>query len=43
MEQFNASIRKFPYNLTNSLPLNMDRKEYFEAAAAAKAAPKVTF
>ena len=43
VETFNASIRKFPYSLTNSLLLKLDRKEYFKAEAGAKAAPKVEF
>ena len=43
VEQFNFAIRKFPYNLTNNLLLNLERKEYFKAAAGAAEAPKVTF
>lgn len=43
VETFNASIRKFPYSLTNSLLLKLERKEYFKAEAGAKAAPKVEF
>ncbi len=41
VEQFNFSIRKFPNSLTNSLLLNLERKEYFKAEA--KEAPKVNF
>ncbi len=43
VEQFNFSIRKFPNSLTNSLLLNLERKEYFKAEAGAKEAPKVNF
>ena len=43
VQMFNASIRKFPYNLTNSILLHLDRKEYFKADQAAKTAPKVNF
>ena len=43
VETFNASIRKFPYSLTNSLLLKLERKEYFKAEAGAEAAPKVAF
>ena len=43
VETFNASIRKFPYSLTNSLLLKLERKEYFKAEAGAKEAPKVSF
>ena len=43
VETFNASIRKFPYSLTNSLILKLERKEYFKAEAGAKEAPKVSF
>ncbi len=43
VETFNSMIRKFPYNLTNSLLLNLERKNYFKAEAGAKAAPKVKF
>lgn len=41
--EFNASIRKFPYNLTNSLLLHLQRKEYFRAEEGAREAPKVKF
>ena len=43
VENFNSSIRKFPYNLTNNLLLNLDRKEYFKADEGAGVAPKVKF
>jgi len=43
VETFNSMIRKFPYNLTNSLLLHLDRKTYFQADAGAKEAPKVKF
>lgn len=41
--EFNASIRKFPYNLTNSFLLHLRRKEYFRAEEGAREAPKVKF
>ncbi len=40
---FNGMIRKFPYSLTNSLLLHLERKEYFQATEEAKAVPKVEF
>ena len=43
VETFNGSIRKFPYSLTNSLLLKLERKEYFKAEAGAETAPKVAF
>lgn len=43
VEAFNYAIRKFPNNLTNSLLLHLERKEYFKADAAAQQAPKVNF
>jgi LemA protein len=43
VERFNFSIRRFPYSLTNNLLLHLQRKEYFEADAAAREAPKVQF
>lgn len=43
VEQFNFSIRKFPNSLTNNLLLNLTRKEYFKADAAAKQVPQVKF
>ena len=43
VEVFNAAIRKFPESLTNKILLHLERKEYFKADEAAKAAPKVKF
>lgn len=43
VETFNASIRKFPESLTNSLILHLDRKEYYKADEATREVPKVTF
>jgi len=43
VERFNFSIRRFPNSLTNNLLLNLERKEYFEADAEAREAPKVEF
>jgi LemA protein len=43
VEAFNASIRKFPNNLTNRFILNLDRKTYFNADAEASAVPAVAF
>jgi len=43
VERFNFSIRRFPNSLTNNLLLHLERKEYFEADAAAREAPKVEF
>jgi len=43
VEAFNFAIRKFPNNLTNSLLLHLDRKEYFKADAAAQQVPTVKF
>ena len=43
VEDFNFSIRKFPNSITNSIMLNLERKEYFKAEEAAQAAPKVEF
>jgi LemA protein len=43
VERFNFSIRRFPNSITNNLLLNLERKEYFEADAAAREAPKVEF
>jgi LemA protein len=40
---FNASIRKFPYNLTNNFLLHLEQKEYFKADEGAAEAPKVSF
>ena len=43
VQQFNFSIRRFPNSLTNRLLLHLERKEYYEADAAAREAPKVEF
>jgi len=43
VEDFNASIRRFPENLTNNFLLHLKRKEYFKADEAAKAVPQVKF
>jgi LemA protein len=43
VETFNFSIRRFPNSLTNSLLLNLERKEYFKADEGAKDVPKVKF
>ncbi|NOY69612.1 MAG: LemA family protein [Deltaproteobacteria bacterium] len=43
VELFNSSIRKFPYNLTNSMLLHLERKAYFKAEAGAAAVPQVKF
>ncbi len=43
VKEFNSSIRIFPYNITNSLLLHLERKEYFKAEEGAKEAPKVSF
>ena len=43
VERFNFSIRRFPNSITNSLLLHLERKEYFEADAAAREVPKVEF
>lgn len=43
VNKFNSSIRIFPYNITNNLLLNLERKEYFKAQEEAKEAPKVSF
>ncbi len=43
VEAFNASIRKFPNNLTNRFILNLDRKTYFNADGGPTAVPTVTF
>lgn len=40
---FNASIRSFPNSLTNSVLLNLERKEFFQADPGAKAVPQVNF
>jgi LemA protein len=43
VKEFNYSIRKFPYNLTNNFMLKLERKEYFQAEEGAKEVPKVEF
>ncbi len=43
VKAFNYAIRSFPNSLTNSVFLNLERKEFFEADPGAKAAPKVNF
>ncbi len=43
VKAFNFSIRKFPNSLTNSVLLNLERKEFFQADPGAKDAPKVNF
>ena len=43
VETFNGAIRVFPANLTNSLLLHLEKKEYFKADEAAKAVPSVKF
>lgn len=43
VEMFNASIRKFPENLTNNFILKLDKKEYFKADEASKTVPKISF
>jgi len=43
VEDFNASIRRFPESLTNKLLLHLKRKEYFKADEAAKTVPQVKF
>lgn len=43
VSEFNASIRQFPYNLTNSFLLHLQRKEYFKAEEGAQEAPKIKF
>lgn len=41
--QYNAYIRRFPYNITAKVFGLGKPREYFEAAAGAQEAPKVTF
>lgn len=43
VKDFNYAIRKFPYNITNNMMLNLERKEYFKADETAKKAPEVKF
>lgn len=40
---FNGMIRKFPYSLTNSLLLHLEKKEYFQASEEAQTVPSVEF
>ncbi len=40
---FNGMIRKFPYSLTNSLLLHLEKKEYFQASGEAQSVPSVEF
>jgi LemA protein len=43
VEDFNGSIRSFPYNLTNNLILHLERKAYFQVESGAERAPRVNF
>ncbi|HOE16097.1 MAG TPA: LemA family protein [Syntrophorhabdaceae bacterium] len=43
VQNFNFSIRMFPYNLTNSLILHLKEKEYFKSDPGAAKAPQVKF
>jgi LemA protein len=43
VQQFNSMVRRFPYSLTNSLLLHLERKEYFKAESGAEKAPSVKF
>jgi LemA protein len=43
VQTFNYAIRSFPNNLTNSLLLHLERKEYFKAEEGATAVPRVKF
>lgn len=43
VETFNYSIRSFPNSITNSLLLQLQRKEYFKADEGTRTAPKVQF
>ncbi len=40
---FNASIRKFPANLTNNFLLHLEKKQYFNATPGAQEVPRVKF
>ena len=40
---FNGMIRKFPYSLTNSLLLHLEKKEYFQASEEAQTVSSVEF
>lgn len=41
--EFNTYIRQFPYSVTNSVMLHLERKVPFKADDGAKVAPKVSF
>jgi LemA protein len=43
VKTFNFSIRKFPNSMVNSMLLDLERKEFFQADEGAKVAPKVKF
>ncbi|SKA76939.1 LemA protein [Paucidesulfovibrio gracilis DSM 16080] len=43
VQTFNYSIRKFPNSMTNSLLLDLERKEFFQADDAARQVPQVDF
>jgi LemA protein len=43
VREFNFSIRKFPNSLTNSILLNLERKEFFKADEGAREVPQVDF
>ncbi len=43
VKAFNFSIRSFPNSMTNSIMLNLERKEFFQADPGAKAAPQINF
>ena len=43
VEDFNGTVRKLPYSLTNSLITHLERKEYFKAESGAQQAPKIKF
>jgi LemA protein len=43
VQKFNSTIRSFPNSLTNSILLQLERKEYFEAAPGSDVAPTVEF
>lgn len=43
VKRFNTSIRTFPNSLTNSMLLNLERKEFYQADPGAATAPSVDF
>lgn len=43
VQNFNFSIRMFPYNITNNLLLHLKEKEYFKSDPGAAKAPQVKF